>query len=455
MKSIKLVYFYFMVQLFVMTPFVYAEDVSQSFTIQEGVVTITPARCPPESCAPTSADLAGTLDAKIVGDVIAFTNANVSSIPETGFILPEAPNESSGGAIQSVSFSFDGIQLVVSGSVDSRAFDGPLQKYKFTALISKGKGFDAYGYYTARQDTRRCISPLCGGIFVKSVNKRLTKCADGMLLDECYVSTANWDQLGFNPFNVNTGLYINTPILIKGKLIANIYERFGNLGEFVATEAYRPATNNLPEGTFAALESNGIICVTTPCFSIDESELNTGVMRLISGFDLNPAGASEKDVSAAYSLFAHDSPLIVAGHNSEQKELHGIGVSFIANQFYLPIQPNEQCYETVSEKSVIGAPTLKIKIVVSEDPQIAEGVGTIKWPSLGPAFKDFESPIKGPWYFMCTMKSCLGRFDFSSAPRAKAIKGILVLDKWGAPGTFEYTFEGSPRLIKQQAAVCN
>jgi hypothetical protein len=455
MKSIRLLYLYFMMQLFGMTSFVYAEDVSQSFTIQEGVVTITPARCTPESCAPTSADLAGTLDAEIAGDAIAFTSTNVSSMPETGFILPEAPNESSGGAIQRASFSFDGMRLVVSGSVDSRAFDGPLQTYKFTALISKGKGFDAYGYYTARQDTRRCISPLCGGIFVKSVNKRLTKCPDGMLLDECYVATANWDELGSNPFNANTGLYINTPILLKGKLISNIYERFGNLGEFVATEAYRPATNNLAKGTFAALENNGIICVTTPCFSIDESELNTGVTRLISGFDLNPAGASEKDVSTAYSLFAHDSPLIVAGHNRKQEELHGIGVSFIANQFYLPMQPNKQCYESVSEKSVVGAPTLNIKIVVSEDPKIAEGVGTIKWPSLGPAFKDFESPIKGPWYFMCTMKSCRIRFDFSSAPGAKAIKGILVLDDWGAPGTFEYKFAGSPGVIKQQAAVCN
>lgn len=341
MKSAKLIYCYSMVLLFSVTSFTYAEDVSQFFTIQEGVVTVTPARCPPESCVPASAVLTGTFNAEIVGDAIAFANVNVSSIPETGFVLPEAPNES-GSAIQSASFSFDGIRLVVSGVVDSRAFDGPLQEYKFSAQVSKDPGFDANGYYTARQDFRRCVSPICGGIFIKSVNKRLTTCADGSRLSECYVASANWEKLGFNPFDLNGDLYINTPILLKGKLISSIYERFGNLGEFVATEAYRPATNNPAEGIFAALENNGIVCITTPCFSIDESVLNTGVVHVISGFDLNPAGASEKDVNIAYSLLAHNSPLIVAGHNREQQELHGIGISFIANQFYLPIRPAEQ-----------------------------------------------------------------------------------------------------------------
>lgn len=113
------------------------------------------------------------------------------------------------------------------------------------------------------------------------------------------------------------------------------------------------------------------------------------------------------------------------------------------------------CYETALEKGVVGAPTLNIKVVVSEDSKMAEGMGTIKWASPGPAFKGFESPIKGPWYFMCTMKSCKIRFDFSSAPGAKGIKGMLVTDNWGAPGTFEYEFAGGSGVVKQKAAVCN
>jgi len=286
--------------------------------------------------------LRGTFSAEILDDTISFSNIRISSIPKSDFSLPEAPNGSSGDTSHSATFSFDGMQLVVSGVVDSRAFDGPLQEYKFVAQVSEEQGFNAKGYYTARPDFRDCLSPLCGGIFVKSVNTRLTKCADGSSHEECYVAFPNWEKLGFDPFNLNPALYPYTPILLKGKLIPHTYAGFGNLGEFVATEAYRPATNNPAEGTFAALKNNGIVCITTPCFSIDEFVLNKEDTHVISGFDLNPVGASDKDVSIAYSLFANNSALIVAGYDKNQQELHGIGITFIANQFYLPIQPPTQ-----------------------------------------------------------------------------------------------------------------
>lgn len=113
------------------------------------------------------------------------------------------------------------------------------------------------------------------------------------------------------------------------------------------------------------------------------------------------------------------------------------------------------CYETSIAKGVVGAPILNIKVVVSEDNKTAEGTATVKWGSVGPAFKDFESPIRGPWYFMCTTKSCKIRFDFESAPGAKGVKGMLVSDNWGSPGTFEYEFAGGAGVVKQDAAVCN
>ncbi len=113
------------------------------------------------------------------------------------------------------------------------------------------------------------------------------------------------------------------------------------------------------------------------------------------------------------------------------------------------------CYETSLEKGIVGAPILNIKVVVSEDTKTAEGTATVKWASVGPAFKEINSPIKGPWYFMCTMTSCKIRFDFSSAPGARGVKGMLVTDNWGAPGLFKYEFEGGPDGVEQKAAVCN
>jgi hypothetical protein len=342
MMFTKSIYLYLLMQLFGLTFFAHAQDVSQSFEIRRGGVTVTPGFCPPDSCVSTSATLTGTFSAKIVGDAITFVDVNVRSKPKTGFVLPEAPNESSNGTVRRVKYRFDGAQLAVSGSVDSRAFDGPLYEYKFVAQISESQGFDAKGYYIARQDFRKCIYPLCGGMFVKSVNERLTRCADGSLSNECYVASVNWEKLGFDPFVFSTDSYFPARILLKGKINSHIYRNFGELGEFFATEAYRPATNNLAEGTFAALENNGIVCITSPCFSIDESVLNKEVKHVISGFDLNPVGASEKDLSVAYALFANNSPLIVSGYNKKQQELSGIGVLFVANQFYLPIKAGIQ-----------------------------------------------------------------------------------------------------------------
>jgi hypothetical protein len=322
--------------LFSITSFAYSQDIEQYFEIETGVVTTTPGFCPPDECGITTSELSGTFSAAIDGDVITFSNANVFSTPDVGFYLLETPNDV---GFATITFNFDGLLLVVNGSIDTRPVDGPLYEYQFTARLSETTAFDAKGYYTARQDFRKCISPICGGLFVKSVNRRYTKCSDGSRQEECYVASLNWSKLGFDPFSVNGEIYSNTPILLKGELMPKDYNGFGNLGEFVATDAYRPATNNPPKGKFTALINNGIVCITAPCFSIDEYRLNTRRLSVISGFDLNPVGASDKDLAAADALFSNKLPLIVAGYNKQQEELGGIGVSFIANQLYLPIKP--------------------------------------------------------------------------------------------------------------------
>jgi hypothetical protein len=324
-------------------------DANQSFEIQNGTVTVTPGFCPTVACPQTSARLTGTFSADIAGDTITFSNINLDSIPETGFELPEVPNDDNFGTDRSATFDFDGEQLVVEGVVDNRAFDGPRYEYTFTAQVSEALGFDAQGYYTARLDLRRCASPMCGGIYVKSVNKRLTQCADGDKQDECYIGTLNWDALGFDPFFANDEIPLFSPILLKGKVRAKIHDAFGDFGEFVAMEAYRPATNNLAEGTFVALINNGVNCITSPCFSVDKHVLNKQNISQISGFDLNPVGASEEDLSTADLLFSDYKPLIVAGYNKRQKEHYGLGVTFVANQLFLPINPiTQHCSEGYS-----------------------------------------------------------------------------------------------------------
>ncbi|MEG3617176.1 DUF1842 domain-containing protein [Magnetovibrio sp. PR-2] len=114
------------------------------------------------------------------------------------------------------------------------------------------------------------------------------------------------------------------------------------------------------------------------------------------------------------------------------------------------------CYGTATNGHVVGAPSLNLQMVVDNMPdKKAMGTGTVTWASVGPNFKPIKTEVKGPWYFMCTMKSCSVRWDFKSAPGAPGLEGSLVAPNWGAPGTARYEFKGGPGTVVQPMAVCN
>lgn len=381
-----------------------AQAQTHNYDIEIGTVSVTPAFCIPEACEPRKAELSGTFEATINGKELSFAEIEVTSTPNVGFNLPKNPNESSNGTTREATFEWvDGV-LSVKGRVDSRAFDGPLYEYSFQASQSQPSGVDAQGYYSATQDLRKCASPLCGGIFVKAVNKRTTACPDGTRKKQCYIGTANWDKLGFNPFEHAGPTNLFTPLLLKGDIVANSDGAFGNLGEFIAEAAYRPATNNPVYGRFVALDNKGIYCITSPCFSIDQYYLNLDKQRVISGFDLNPTGATADDEQAAYEEFGNGRPIFAVGYNKKRQELHGVGIWFIADQFYLPIEPKKTCDEGYSwngEKCLTAlgceAPQLDLTTIGGApmvDPETGELIPNITYSCIDSC--DFPAHMSGP-----------------------------------------------------------
>ncbi len=183
-------------------------------------------------------------------------------------------------------------------------------------------------FYTFRHDLRKCVSPLCGGIFVKAVNRRFTLCADGELRNECYVAGI------INRKHIN----IAFAALLKGRIVPNIYSTFGNLGAFELTSAFIPATTKLGQGLFVGLKNNGLMCITTPCFSFDERILNVNILRKTSGINLKKVDASTKLINQAMTIIANGGFLIASGYNKQTQDFAGPGLTFVANQFYLPIQ---------------------------------------------------------------------------------------------------------------------
>lgn len=196
------------------------------------------------------------------------------------------------------------------------------------AIDSAGTDFDPLDYYTFRQDTRKCAYPRCGGIFVKAVNKKSTRCTDGAARKECYIAEID------NPRNINLG----TAGLLHGQVKKKRFQGAGNLGKFVLQAAYSPVTDITPEkdDIFVGLENNGIVCITTPCFSYDEYLLNSNKLRPLSNVDLASLGVIESLLANLYQALSSE-VLIASGINMQVSEATGTGLSFIAKQAYLPI----------------------------------------------------------------------------------------------------------------------
>jgi hypothetical protein len=185
------------------------------------------------------------------------------------------------------------------------------------------------GYYTFRQDLRKCASPFCGGIFVKSVNLRYTRCADGKLRNECYIAFTN------NPRHFKLG----NAALLKGKISQKSFLGLGNFGVFTVQSAFRNASAKPVQGQFFSINSNGRVCITSPCFSWNQRLLNTAKSQSLSGLDLSTAGASSVLTETAYNLLANGGFLLAAGRNMQTEELAGPGITFKASQFFIPLKP--------------------------------------------------------------------------------------------------------------------
>src|SRR6266550_5607002 len=74
-------------------------------------------------------------------------------------------------------------------------------------------------FYSVRPDLRRCVSPLCGGYFVKRVNMSSTRCANGRFMNECYVAGIDWNGLPQSDIG---------HLLVRGNIVAKRYGHFGN-----------------------------------------------------------------------------------------------------------------------------------------------------------------------------------------------------------------------------------
>ncbi|RCJ40080.1 hypothetical protein A6770_38325 [Nostoc minutum NIES-26] len=210
------------------------------------------------------------------------------------------------------------------------------------AVTVKNQEFPQWGYYTVRRDFRKCVSPICGGYFIKQVNLKATPCVDGVFRSECYVSAIDWSSIKVSASEIaRIQSDDGSRVLLLGNIVPVTFPGFGEFGNLRVKEAFYGATNAPAKGTFVGIKDNGIRCITTPCFSTDRLILNKPKISQVSSIDLSQTGATQKQLDAATSeIFGKG--LIAVGITEVVENVDPIkrDTKFVATQFYLRVESN-------------------------------------------------------------------------------------------------------------------
>jgi hypothetical protein len=185
-------------------------------------------------------------------------------------------------------------------------------------------------FYAVRQDFRKCMFPMCGGVFYRKLNNEKTRCLDGGKALECYAASLDATALNADAL-VGGTLYLAT---VKAEKINGT--RYAKL---VATEAYAPLTAFEPKESigedprFYSVKDNGIRCITAPCFSVDAKRVNLSAKLTLSGLDLTAIeGATSEQLDAAM-LALEDGIVVFGGVKGDLT----VGRSITATQAYVKV----------------------------------------------------------------------------------------------------------------------
>lgn len=113
------------------------------------------------------------------------------------------------------------------------------------------------------------------------------------------------------------------------------------------------------------MSSSGILCISSPCPSYQETHLNTRLTRNIHNVDLLATGASEEQLSSAYQQIA-DGHILAAGLHYWFQGMNGKGIALVASEFYTPLMGSAYCATATINAPHSLSPTVYAKNFTSE-----------------------------------------------------------------------------------------
>eukprot|EP01060_Flectonema_neradi_P012211 TRINITY_DN19092_c0_g1_i1.p1 TRINITY_DN19092_c0_g1~~TRINITY_DN19092_c0_g1_i1.p1 ORF type:complete len:222 (+),score=21.74 TRINITY_DN19092_c0_g1_i1:43-666(+) len=183
--------------------------------------------------------------------------------------------------------------------------------------------FDPRGYYLISPDYRACISPLCGGWWVSLANREKLRCSDRSEQEQCYAAS-------IEPTSPSSDV-----TLVRGRLQPRDYGDFGVLGQLYQRQLFASSPSSSIDGGYYAVKNNGVVCITFPCFTYTEYELNSRSVQHLTGVDLSQIEDPDL-VDRATSTLGSGSYLIVKGSHKSETKADVQEVVLVVSQVFFP-----------------------------------------------------------------------------------------------------------------------
>lgn len=227
--------------------------------------------------------------------------------------------------------------LATAGCSDS-APEGDL--YEEPALSTgkaDGVDHDNWTYFAmVDQDYRRCMFPLCGGLYVDRVNQYRIKCADGTWQKRCYVADYDFSAIAQQDEAPRLReLANNGQLVVRGEMVTGFYPEFPEVAVLHVTEAWMAATKDEPRWIFYRAHDEGLTCVTWPCTSTALTRLNRNAnpVKHVAGIDLGRLGVSEEHAALLWRA-VQEGFVLVSGRLKRVSGPGGSAHTLVASQLY-------------------------------------------------------------------------------------------------------------------------
>jgi hypothetical protein len=266
------------------------------------------------------------------------------------------------------------------------------------AVTSGGEDDEDDEYFEVRRDFRRCVAPLCGGIYIDRINKRRTRCPGGTRAPECYVGSNDLAGLGLSSTDLTT---LNNAIdggvaVLRGHIEPAVHPEFGDIGSFVASEGWVAATDQEPIGRVFEVHHTGIVCAAPPCPSYEGTVVNRNRSKTLAQVDLMDVGATGDQLNDANDAMRSPEGLLVAGSLYRVAGPAGRMKALAASQFYLLLQPSPPCVVTGCSSQICG-----------EEPQFTTCVWLAEYACYADATCETQAGGKCGWTETSELLSCI------------------------------------------------